>query len=78
MQNRITKENNQQAIGEVAQVLIEHPSAKDANEMLARSSQDKKVALTQADSEKVEIGDMVTVKLDTLIGDTFRAKLCTV
>lgn len=75
LQKEITRENNEKWVGMVDCAMIEGPSAKDASEYLAFNSQDKKVVLSRADSGKVNIGDLVQVKLVSLIGDTFRACL---
>jgi len=75
LQNKITEENNQAMIGQRCRVLVEHPSMKNDKELLARSSQDKRIVLSAQDSRNIKIGDVVAVQTTSLIGDTFRARL---
>ncbi len=73
LQESITEENNRALLGKREDVLVERLSTKDKTELLAHSTQDKKVVFS---GDPTIIGKVVQVKLRSLVGDTFRGEFC--
>jgi tRNA-2-methylthio-N6-dimethylallyladenosine synthase len=74
LQRSITKNLKQQRCHGKHKVLIEQISRKNAEEFLARNEHDEMIVFPI--SESLAIGDMVTVELTGLRGNTYSAQVC--
>lgn len=72
LQLEITSEEMKKRIGNVVKVLVENVSRDNKDELLGKTEQDERVAFA---ADKKLIGTFVTVKIDSLSGNTFRGTL---
>jgi len=71
LQRGITKSENESLLGQTCRVMIEAVSKKSGNEVSARTWQERKVVF---EGDASEIGSIVTVRLNELSSETFRAE----
>lgn len=73
LQLEITQEEMAKHVGKTEKVLVERTTRDDENEVLAKTDRDERVAFKgSADL----IGQFVTVRLDSLNGNTYKGTLC--
>lgn len=73
VQERISFENNQNRIGNIETVLIEHEAKRNKNEWMGKSDSNIKVILPKEDGSKV--GDYIKVKIISGSGHTLKAEI---
>ena len=76
LQNDITAKRNQLMIGRTETLLVEGSSSRDANELMGKTDNFKKVIFKAEEGRIVKPGDYVNVKIDDIRGWTLRGTLC--
>lgn len=70
LQQQIARERNEAQLGRSSEILIEGPSPKDSNMWSGRTPDFRPVVIPQNGEQ---VGDLIPVRLDSLIGFTFHA-----
>jgi tRNA-2-methylthio-N6-dimethylallyladenosine synthase len=73
LQRKITHEQKVARCHGIAQVLVEQVSRRSSEELLARTEHDEMVVFKPEGN--IAVGDLVTVTLESLAGNTFQARV---